>query len=277
MNSAYEYYESLGTHHPVTVSLTVAQAEAQERRGFPLPIGGDAETDHAKELLAIGRARRTTPGTGNIARDTGGFDAVTNELFDASFECFDCGLYYSWPVTPGLAPNADPKQTEMLALVKAHTPAVCRAAQAVAAVVREKEDAAEKASAYLDHENHVTALNHLGGWKIEELERFEANGSPYPVGGDCKVSLMDAIDRGAVTVTKGLPAAVVWRRNNPELAHTHNYFGWEATSHPVGLWPWPSHQALTDSFAALAGVQRRLMIGGVLQCRGDDVDARSAS
>ena len=34
---------------------------------------------------------------------------------------------------------------------------------------------------------------------------------------------------------------------------------------PLNLWPTPSHEALTESITALAGIQRRLMIGGVLR------------
>lgn len=36
------------------------------------------------------------------------------------------------------------------------------------------------------------------------------------------------------------------------------------TEAAVGIWPAPSHEALTESITALAGVQRRLMIGGRL-------------
>lgn len=210
--------------------------------------------------------------TGNIARDTGGFDLETNELFDASFECFDCGLYYSWPVTPGLAPVKDPKQTEMLALVAAHTPAACRAAQARNAVEREKEDAAEKAYAYAERENHVTRLDLLGGWRVDELEKAEADGIPCPVGGDCKVSLMDAIKRGAVTVARGLPAAVERLRRSQPADDAPWPQRWMAGVE--GVWPSPSHETVTASMVAMRATQRRLFIGGwLLPCRGDNTDA----
>lgn len=63
-----------------------------------------------------------------------------------------------------------------------------------------------------------------------------------------------------------LPNAVVWRRENPEPAKTHSPIHW--TSHglrmSLGLWPPRPQEALKDSMKALAGVQRRLMIGGRL-------------
>lgn len=71
----------------------------------------------------------------NVSWGTGGLDPGTLELFDAHFECFDCGLFYSWPVTPGLAANVDPKQTEMLALARTHTAEACRTIRAVAPVM----------------------------------------------------------------------------------------------------------------------------------------------
>lgn len=41
-------------------------------------------------------------------------------MSDAFFECEDCGLYLSWPITEGLPASQDPKQTEMRAMVEAH-------------------------------------------------------------------------------------------------------------------------------------------------------------
>lgn len=60
------------------------------------------------------------------ARDTGGLDA-DGTLYDASFECDDCGTVYTWPVTPGLAPNDDPLQVDMLALIREHEDGGCSA------------------------------------------------------------------------------------------------------------------------------------------------------
>ncbi|MFK0005505.1 hypothetical protein ACIQTZ_00480 [Paenarthrobacter sp. NPDC090520] len=47
-------------------------------------------------------------------------------MTDAYFECEDCGLSLQWPVTEGLAPNEDPKQTEMRAMVRAHDAGGCK-------------------------------------------------------------------------------------------------------------------------------------------------------
>lgn len=41
-------------------------------------------------------------------------------MTDAYFECGDCGLNLSWPITEGLPASQDPKQTEMRAMVEAH-------------------------------------------------------------------------------------------------------------------------------------------------------------
>lgn len=41
-------------------------------------------------------------------------------MTDAYFECEDCGLYLSWPITEGIPASQDPKQTEMRAMVEAH-------------------------------------------------------------------------------------------------------------------------------------------------------------
>lgn len=270
MSDNYEFAESLGTHHPGEVGLTVAQAEERERNGIPLPISGDAETDHARELLAIGRARRTTRAMDHISWDTGGFDPATNELLDASFACHDCGLSYSWPVTEGLAANDDQKQTEMLALVAEHTPAVCRAAQAAAAVELEKVLATEAELIYDEHQDEAVPLGEVN-MLIKDVIKNEMDGYPCPISGDPAVTLQEAIDRGAVTFTKGLPDAVVWRRSNPGLAKPLSPFHWTSYGlrESLNLWPAPSHQALTDSITALAGVQRRLMIGGRLPVRSE--------
>ncbi|WP_420179657.1 hypothetical protein [Paenarthrobacter sp. TA1.8] len=56
----------------------------------------------------------------NGGRDEDGY------MTDAYFECDDCGLSLQWPVTEGLAPNEDPKQTEMRAMVRAHDAGGCQ-------------------------------------------------------------------------------------------------------------------------------------------------------
>lgn len=205
----------------------------------------------------------------NISRDTGGYDEDEDAVFPASFECHDCGLCYSWPVTPGLAPNDDPLQTEMLALVNAHTTAACRAAQASAAIEREKVLAAEADAEYAACEVRVQSLQVFEGWSVKELVTLEAAGAPAPISGDPMVTLQQAIERGAVTVTRGLPLAVAARRANPSLDGTYRPARWLTGTEDHGhagasIWPAPSHHALTDSITALADQQRRLMIGGRL-------------
>lgn len=59
-----------------------------------------------------------------IARDTGGLDA-DGLVYDANWFCEECDTYYSWPVTPGLAANEDPLQTEMLAIIAEHDTKGC--------------------------------------------------------------------------------------------------------------------------------------------------------
>ncbi|WP_284986996.1 hypothetical protein [Arthrobacter sp. fls2-241-R2A-172] len=56
----------------------------------------------------------------NGGRDEDGY------MTDAYFECEDCGLSLQWPVTEGMAPNEDPKQTEMRAMVRAHDAGGCQ-------------------------------------------------------------------------------------------------------------------------------------------------------
>jgi hypothetical protein len=57
MNRDYEFFETLGAHHPIEVELTVAQAEHRERLGIPLPVSGDPTSDRSRELLTIRRRR----------------------------------------------------------------------------------------------------------------------------------------------------------------------------------------------------------------------------
>lgn len=67
-----------------------------------------------------------------IARDMGGLD-VDGDVYDASWYCEGCGVSYSWPVTPGLAPMEDPKQTEMLAIIAQHDAEGCPGLSTLAA------------------------------------------------------------------------------------------------------------------------------------------------
>jgi hypothetical protein len=207
-----------------------------------------------------------------INRGNGGTDLETDEQFDASFHCYDCDLYLSWPVTPGLAPNEDPLQTEMLALVAEHTPAACRAAQVGAALDREKARAAEKAAEYAAFEDCIHDVSRLR-LTAQEATEAEADGYPSPVGGDPVVTLQQAMDRGAVTVTRGLPEAVAWRRANPSLDGSYHPVRYmprkeRSASTSAFLWPAQAHKSLTDSITALAVTQRRLMIGGRLAPAG---------
>ncbi|WP_343317738.1 hypothetical protein AAFM46_10860 [Arthrobacter sp. TMP15] len=110
------------------------------------------------------------------------------------------------------------------------TSAQRRAAKAAAAVEREKELAAEAADIYDSHQNVAVPLNQIN-MLVDVCVKNELDGYPVPGSGDPVVTLQEAIHCGAVTVTKGLPAAVEFRRKHP----------------------------------------------GVLQCSGDNVDARSAS
>ncbi len=62
-------------------------------------------------------------------RDTGGLDA-DGTFWDASFECDDCGIVFTWPVTPGVAPIDDPFQVDMLTLIREHEDGGCSPAAA---------------------------------------------------------------------------------------------------------------------------------------------------
>lgn len=148
----------------------------------------------------------------------------------------------------------------------AFTPAQRRAAQAAAAVERENVRASERERMYDAGQDNISCLHDIR-MTVGEVIDNEQDGFPSPIGGDRKVSLQQAIDRGAVTVSKGLPSAVVWRRENPELAKTHSPIYWPRRSmkSSISMWPAPSHEALTDSITAMRETQRRLMIGGVLR------------
>lgn len=211
--------------------------------------------------------------TGSISMDTGGLDE-DGVLWDAQFHCGDCGLYYSWPVTPGLAPVKDPKQTEMLALVSKHTPAVCRAAQARNAVELEKVLATEAELIYDEHQDEAVPLGEVN-MLIKDVVKNELDGYPVPVSGDPVVTLRQAIERGAVTVTKGLPLHVMFRRSNPHLGRAIPFrirVGVDPGSPLTTIWPIhqesllysppPIHVTFPDSMAEMRSIQRRLIVAG---------------
>lgn len=56
--------------------------------------------------------------------DTGGTD-FDGDVYDASFECDDCGLSLSWPVTEGLPAAQDPVAAPMLAMIAEHEDGGC--------------------------------------------------------------------------------------------------------------------------------------------------------
>lgn len=56
--------------------------------------------------------------------DTGGTD-FDGEVHDASFECDDCGLELSWPITEGLPAAQDPVAAPMLAMIAEHEDGGC--------------------------------------------------------------------------------------------------------------------------------------------------------
>jgi hypothetical protein len=60
--------------------------------------------------------------------DTGGTD-VDGDVYDASFECDDCGLSLSWPVTDGLPAAQDPVAAPMLAMIAEHEDGGCPSQQ----------------------------------------------------------------------------------------------------------------------------------------------------
>ncbi len=214
--------------------------------------------------------------TGHIGRDTGGLDENGN-LMMAGYECYDCGLSYSWPVTPGLAASEDPLQVEMLALVKAHTPAVCRAAQAVAVHEQQRALSVEAEARYDRYQSNVTPVRDIR-LTVSEAVDNERDGYPTPVDGDPLVTLQEAIDRGAVIVSRGLPETVLWRRANPGLGKAYSEIQRAAERDEfLGLWPALSHQALSALMRPLAKQQRRLTIGGVLRVAPDRSVAGAAS
>jgi hypothetical protein len=60
--------------------------------------------------------------------DTGGRDFY-GDVHDASFECDDCGLSLSWPVTEGLPAAQDPAAAPMLAMIAEHEDGGCPSRQ----------------------------------------------------------------------------------------------------------------------------------------------------
>ena len=62
---------------------------------------------------------------------TGGRDPIDGEMYDASFECDDCGLYLSWPVTETadgkrVPASKDPIAAPMLAMIAEHDNGGCQ-------------------------------------------------------------------------------------------------------------------------------------------------------
>lgn len=60
--------------------------------------------------------------------DTGGTD-FDGAVYDASFECEDCGFSLSWPVTQGLPAAQDPVAAPMLAMIADHEDGACPSRQ----------------------------------------------------------------------------------------------------------------------------------------------------
>lgn|GEM_PF-4823551 len=153
--------------------------------------------------------------------DTGGLDPEDGLVYDARWGCDDCGLSYSWPVTPGLAPKEDPKQTQMLAIIAEHTPETCRGAQASQEADHAARQAAYQAGTGSRYDQWQDDLNTLQSidpdYTAAEAMKSEAAGCPMPVSGDPTVTLAAAIGRGAVTITKGLPAKTRLNRHVDNL------------------------------------------------------------
>ncbi|NVM97799.1 hypothetical protein [Arthrobacter sp. SDTb3-6] len=176
----------------------------------------------------------------SIYYDTGGIgdDAW---LYPAEWGCDDCGLYYSWPVTPGLAPVDDPLQKDMLALIAQHTPESCKTAQAAAGVVQAQANTADGFTAD-DYEFFESLGSHhpleiSATLTVAEAEDRERRGIPMPIGGDPETDLARDI---------------VQRRHDNRIR-------------------WTPAQA--RAHAALAAKQRRVVIGGQLVCWSDNTDA----
>lgn len=164
---------------------------------------------------------------------TGGEDE-NGDLFGAEFGCDECGTFYSWPVTPGLAPSVDPLQKDMLALVAMHTEESCQMLQAA-----EDEDARLSALSP-DYEFFESLGSHHPvevGLTVAQCEKQERAGYPLPVGGD------------------------------PETCLAHELLEIDRERYPR---PAPAGRRAKH---ALAAIQERLMIGGRLVCRSDNTDA----
>lgn len=176
----------------------------------------------------------------SIYYSTGGEDE-DGVVGAAEWGCDECSTYYSWPVTPGLAPVDDPLQSDMRALVALHTPESCEASWAAAAVMDFEEADAEEARAAAEAD--YAFLESLGSHHpvevevtVAEAEERERRGIPLPIGGDPETDLA----RELVAISR---------------PRTH----------------WTPAQARTRT--ALAAIQRRSMIGGRLKCRSDNSDA----
>lgn len=68
----------------------------------------------------------------SVHYSTGGVD-LDGDVYPATFDCYDCGLSLSWPVTPGLPAAQDPVAAPMLDMIKEHDEGGCEATQAAEA------------------------------------------------------------------------------------------------------------------------------------------------
>lgn len=119
---------------------------------------------------------------------------------------------------------------------------VCRAhlvdgvVQAAPLVPFYTEETAEY-DAYQDRIHMVTDVR----LTAQEATEAEADGYPCPISGDPVVTVQDAINRGAIHVTRGLPVGAFVNRYGKRTA----------------------------AITALAATQRRLMVAGRLTCSSD--------
>lgn len=173
----------------------------------------------------------------NIYYDTGGIgdDAW---LYPAEWGCDDCGLYYSWPVTPGLAPVDDPLQKDMQSLIADHTPETCKAAQAAAGVVQAQANTAD-------------------GFTADDYAFFESLGSHHPLEVSVTVAQAEERERRGISLpVGGDPETDLARDLTKRRRHRDRWTPAQARAHE-----------------ALAATQRRTVIAGRLVCRSDNTDA----
>ena len=95
--------------------------------------------------------------------DTGGSD-IDGEVYDASFECDDCGLSLSWPVTEALPAAQDPVAAPMLAIIAEHEDGGCPALQ----LQRERLRQFPK-DLYFDAEDHKVGPGALPGSETDVI------------------------------------------------------------------------------------------------------------